>query len=72
MPLISGERLRNLLRYEQLGTPEALEARLATPFPTNDDYAPLPGLDNEELHLAAGLLEDDEPPIEEATSWLDK
>lgn len=71
MPLISGERLRKLLRYEQLGTPDELEARLASPYPTTDAYAPLPMQDHEELHLAAGLLDDDGVPIVD-NPWADK
>ena len=30
--------------YRALGTVEELTARLASPYPTNDDYAPLPPL----------------------------
>ena len=38
---------RELDAYRALGTVEELTERLRNPFPTNDDYAPLPGMDDE-------------------------
>ena len=38
---------RELDAYRALGTEEELTDRLRKPFPTNDDYAPLPGMDDE-------------------------
>ena len=37
---------RELDAYRALGTVEELTERLRNPFPTNDDYAPLPGKDD--------------------------
>lgn len=62
---------RELDAYRALGTVEELQARLASPYPTTDAYAPLPLQDHEELHLAAGLLEDDGVPIVD-NPWADK
>ena len=38
---------RELDAYRALGTVEELTERLRNPFPTNDDYAPLPCTDDE-------------------------
>lgn len=54
---------RELDAYRALGTVEELTERLRNPFPTNDDYAPLPGMDDE-----GPLYEPDQSNVADDTS----
>ena len=62
---------RLLDAYKAIGTPEEIKARLASPYPTTDDYAPLPLADNDCFSLGQGLPDDEGPPIVD-DPWAEK
>ena len=67
MYVMTSRDKRELDAYRALGTVEELTERLRNPFPINDDYAPLPCMDDE-----GPLYEQDQSNVAEDTSHWTK